>query len=285
MVQVRELVERLGTTSALDKVAEPVAHQVTKIAGQGVLKDLLSGTWLGHPAHPMLTDVPIGAWTSAFLLDLLGGKRARPAADRLVGLGVLAALPTAAAGLSDWSDTYGPDRRIGLVHAGGNTAALACYSLSWLARRRGARARGVALGMLGAAVASASAYLGGHLSFRRGVNVDRNAWEEPTRDWTTVAEAESLKENEPQVVQLDGLNVLVLQRHGRIMAIADRCGHAGGPLHEGKIDDRDCVTCPWHGSVFQLADGKVVHGPATGPQPAFEARTVDGKLELRRMPA
>lgn len=285
MVQVRELVERIGTTSNLDKVAEPVAARVSQVLGRQPLKDLLSGTWLGHPAHPMLTDVPIGAWTSSFVLDLVGGKRARPAADKLVAFGVVTAVPTAAAGLSDWSDTYGPDRRIGLVHAGANVAAVLCYGLSWLARRRDRRARGVALGILGAAVASGGAYLGGHLSFRRGVNVDRNAWEEPTRDWTPVAESASLPEGEPQVVQLDGLDVMVLRRGERVLAIADRCGHAGGPLHEGKIDDQGCVTCPWHGSTFRLSDGKVVHGPATGPQPAFEARTVDGKLELRRQPA
>jgi uncharacterized membrane protein len=139
------------------------------------LKQVLSGAWLGHALHPALTDLPIGFWTSAWTLDLVGGERSRDAARLLVGLGLLSAAPTAATGLSDLLDTYGPARRIGLVHAACNTLAVASYAASWLARRDGRHRRGVAWGMAGAAAATAGGWLGGHLVFVRGAGVGRRA--------------------------------------------------------------------------------------------------------------
>src|ERR671937_1276533 len=160
------IAERIEQLEALDPVSEPLQKAVrTLVPQESPPKDLLSGTWLGHPVHPPLTDVVIGAWTSALLLDLLGGESAEDAADRLVGAGILAAVPTAAAGLSDWADLRGASRRVGSVHAIGNTSALVLHALSWAARRRGDRSRGLALSAAGCAVASASAWLGGHLSF------------------------------------------------------------------------------------------------------------------------
>lgn len=275
-----ELVEQLGRIKRLDAVARPLSKQVAAVVQHRPTKDLLSGTWLGHPLHPLLTDVTVGAWTSAFVLDVAGGRHGRQAADRLIGLGVLSALPTAATGLSDWSDHIGAERRIGLVHAMTNVAAVACYSLSLLARRRGARARGVAWSLAGVSALAAGAYLGGHLSFVQGVNVNRNAWQEGVEEWTPVLDDADLPENEPVTAMAGDMQVLLLRRNGRIHAIADRCGHAGGPLHEGKFED-GCVTCPWHFSTFRLGDGAVVHGPATVPQPAYETRVAGGKILLR----
>src|SRR3954468_9623615 len=121
------LAERLGRTEALDQPAQRVAGVIRKVLKPGRVKDLLSGTWLGHPLHPLLTDIPIGTWTSAVILDLVGGRDAQRAADLLIGAGVAAALPTAASGYSDWGDTVlgNPSaRRIGLVHAASNISAL-----------------------------------------------------------------------------------------------------------------------------------------------------------------
>lgn len=279
---LHDLAARLERAERLDVVARPVAKGVAKLVPQGPAKDLLSGTWLGHPLHPLLTDIPIGAWTSAFVLDLVGGKRARAAADQLIGLGVISALPTAAAGLSDWSDYLGAERRVGLVHAGANVAAVGFYSLSFLARRRGARGRGLALSLLGAAVASVGGYLGGHLSYAQGVNVNRNAWEGGLDDWTPVLDDASLVEGKPAVVHAAGVDILLVRSAAGISALADRCGHAGGPLHQGSVAD-GCVTCPWHQSTFRLADGEPVHGPATVPQPAFEVRTEGGRILLKNL--
>jgi nitrite reductase/ring-hydroxylating ferredoxin subunit/uncharacterized membrane protein len=279
---VRELAHKLATTEAIDRAAKPVASKVADVVGQGTVKDLLSGVWLTHPLHPMLTDLPIGFWTSALVLDLVGGKRSRPAADRLLALGILSAVPTAAAGLSDWSDTLGEERRIGAVHAVANGGALVLYGWSWIARKRGRRGKGVILGLLGATAASAGGYLGGHLVYRQGVGPDRNAWKHGG-DWVDVADDLALVDGGPMVVTVDDDDVLVARSGGVAVAISNVCGHAGGPLNEWTIDDAGCVTCPWHGSVFRLADGHVVHGPATGHQPRYEVRSVGGRLSVRRL--
>lgn len=281
---VESLVQRLGHLQALDRVAKPLSEVVSKLVEPRSRKDLLSGTWLGHPLHPMLTDVPIGSWTSAFVLDLFGGKSSRKASDALIAIGVVAAIPTAAAGLSDWSDTIGEERRIGVGHAGANVVALACYTGSLVLRRRGKRLKGVALSMVGAAAATAGGFLGGHLSYRNGVNVDRNAWRHGARDWTAVMAEAELGPGQPAVVRVDDDEVLLMRHRAGIVAIGDVCGHAGGPLHEGSFSD-GCVQCPWHGSVFRLSDGGVVHGPATGPQPAYDVSVAGGQVLVRRRPS
>jgi nitrite reductase/ring-hydroxylating ferredoxin subunit/uncharacterized membrane protein len=290
---LRRLVHTLGTSEAVDKIGKPVASKVAEVIGHGTLKDVLSGTWTGHPLHPVLTDLPIGFWTSSFMLDLMGGKRAAAASRRLIGLGILSAVPTAAAGLSDWSDTIGEERRIGTVHALANVAALSLYSWSWLARRR-SRGFGVVLGMLGATAATAGGYLGGHLVYRQGVGPDRNAGKHGGDDWVDVAAAApdgvanvddlALADGKPQVVTVGDDDVLLAKTPaGVVAAISNVCGHAGGPLNEGEFDTEGCVTCPWHGSVFRLFDGHVVHGPATGHQPRYEVKSEGGRLFVRRL--
>ncbi|MGH8933624.1 MAG: Rieske 2Fe-2S domain-containing protein [Egibacteraceae bacterium] len=278
---VRNIVGWIGAAEPLDKVAKPVAKTVQKVVPPGPVKDALSGTWLGHPVHPLATDVVIGAWTSALVLDLVGGERSAPAAKTLTGLGILSAVPTAAAGLSDWSDSLGKERRIGLVHAGANITALVLYSLSYLARRNGDTASGKALGLAGATVVSVGGYLGGHLVFRLGVWVDRNAWTEGATDWQAVADEAELDEGKPVVVHAGDQDVLLVRLGGQIHALGDTCSHAGGPLHEGSLSD-GCVTCPWHGSQFRLSDGHLQRGPATGHQPAYDARVDGGKVSVRR---
>ena len=281
---VRELVHKLATNEAVDRVGKPAASKVAGVVGQGTVKDVLSGVWLGHPLHPMLTDLPIGFWTSSFMLDLVGGKRAAAASQRLVGLGILSAVPTAAAGLSDWSDTIGEERRIGTVHAAANVAALWLYTWSWLARRAGRRKAGVTLGLLGATAASAGGYLGAHLIYRQGVGPDRNAWKHGDDEWADVSDDLALLDGKPLVVRVGDDDVLLAKTPaGVVAAISNVCGHAGGPLDEGTFDDEGCVTCPWHGSVFRLADGHVVHGPATGHQPRYEVRSAAGRLAVRRV--
>ena len=277
---LHELVERLGRIEALDAAAKPAGKAVARAVAPPLLKDVLSGSWLGHPFHPLLTDIPIGAWTSALVLDVVGGRRSQGAADRLIGLGVLAALPTTATGASDWSDYLGEERRIGFLHAMANAAATACYGASYLIRRRGSRAKGFALSLAGAALVTGGGYLGGHLAYVRGVNVNRNAWGHALDEWTSVADEADLRDGEPVVAQAGKASVLLLRHDGRIHALADQCGHAGGPLHEGTFED-GCVICPWHQSTFRVADGGVVHGPATVAQPVYDVRVEDGKVLLR----
>jgi nitrite reductase/ring-hydroxylating ferredoxin subunit/uncharacterized membrane protein len=274
--------ERLERVEALDAVAEPLQKAVrTLVPEDSRLKDLLSGTWLGHPVHPPLTDVVVGAWTSALVLDLLGGSETEQAADRLVGVGILAALPTAASGLSDWAELRDGTRRVGVAHALGNTTALTLHTLSWLSRRRGERTRGVALSALGYAVASFSAWLGGHLSFGKGVGVNQTAFESPPREWTPVLDASALEQGRLVGAQAGTLGVLLVRENEQVYALADRCSHRGCALHEGELHD-GTVTCPCHGSTFRLADGSIVKGPATAPQPTYETRTENGRIEIRQ---
>src|SRR5207245_4226226 len=135
---ISRLARGIERVKGLDQISKPLRRTMIGLVPNGsAAKDVLSGTWLGHPLHPVLTDVVIGSWSSAFLLDLLGGKKGRNAADRLLGLGIVAALPTAAAGLSDWADVQGGTQRVGIVHAVGNTAAVLLNTLSWFARKRG----------------------------------------------------------------------------------------------------------------------------------------------------
>jgi nitrite reductase/ring-hydroxylating ferredoxin subunit/uncharacterized membrane protein len=275
------LVAGIERVRSLDAVGKVLSQAVSKVVRPGRTKDLLAGTWLGHPVHPMLTDVPIGAWTSAFVLDLFGGRQARRAADALVGVGVLAAVPTAATGLSDLADVEPSQQRIlGTAHALGNVTAVALYGGSFLARRRGRRDLGVRLATLGAAVVSGSGFIGGHLAYRKGVGVDETVFRRRLDDWTPVLEERDLAEAEPRRATAGGTDILLYRRGDRVSALADRCSHRGGPLHEGQIHDGQ-VTCPWHQSTFRLDDGSILRGPATAPQPCYDVRVRDGAVEVR----
>jgi nitrite reductase/ring-hydroxylating ferredoxin subunit/uncharacterized membrane protein len=280
------IADRIERLDALDAFAEPLQSGVRAAVPQGsIAKDLLSGTWLGHPLHPPLTDVVVGAWTSAALLDLLGGDAGEDAADALVAVGILAAVPTAAAGLSDWAELRGGTRRVGVVHALGNTTALVLHSLSWTARKRGERRRGVCLSALGFGAAMFSAWLGGHLSFGKGVGVNQTAFEDAPADWTPVLDEAELGEGKLVGANANTVGVLLVRRRERLHALVDRCSHRGCSLHEGQLNDDDTVTCPCHGSTFRLQDGSIVKGPATAPQPTLDVRVDDGKVQVRRMPA
>jgi nitrite reductase/ring-hydroxylating ferredoxin subunit/uncharacterized membrane protein len=275
------LIAAIERTRSLDTVGKKLGVAVASVVRPGRAKDLLAGTWLGHPLHPVLTDVPIGAWTSASVLDLMGGAQARRAADALVGVGVLAAVPTAATGLSDLADVVDPqERSLGTAHALGNVTALALYGGSWLARRRGRRRAGMRLAMLGAAAMTGAGFIGGHLAFRKGIGVDQTLFRGRIEDWTPVLEELELPEAKARRVRAGGTEILLYRREGRIFALANRCSHRGGPLHKGRVAD-GTVRCPWHLSTFSLEDGSILQGPATAPQPCYQTRVRDGAIEVR----
>jgi nitrite reductase/ring-hydroxylating ferredoxin subunit/uncharacterized membrane protein len=277
------VIEGLEHVEALDPPAEAIAKQIRNAIPRGAVKDALSGSWLGHALHPLLTDVTIGTWLSALLLDWTGGSAAEPAADRLLAIGLSATLPVAATGASDWADTTVSSpavRRVGLVHAAANVTAASLMAASLAARGQGARGRGKALALAGGAVVAASGYLGGHLSFARGVGVDQTAFETPPEEWTDVLAEGDLAAGEPRCVEVGGVPVLVVRDGADVHALSDRCAHRGGPLHEGEIAD-GCVTCPWHGSTFRLSDGSLEQGPSAYPQPAWETRVEGGRVAVR----
>jgi len=169
----RQIANKLGELRLLDQPAKALTALSGLVLGQGGLKDFLRGRWLGHPLHPAATDVPIGAWTSAAILDLVGGERAQPAADILVATGIAAAVPTAASGWADWSEIERPEaKRVGVAHALANNVTLGVYIASLVARAQGRRGRGVLLGLAGLGGLTAGGYLGGHLAYGLGVGVD-----------------------------------------------------------------------------------------------------------------
>jgi nitrite reductase/ring-hydroxylating ferredoxin subunit/uncharacterized membrane protein len=280
-MSVEGVTERIESSGALAKVGETAGTAFSKVVRPGRLKDALSGTWMAHPLHPLLTDVTIGAWASAMVLDLVGGEEAARASDTLVAAGFLSVLPTAVTGLSDLSDVVNEeDRSVGALHALSNSVAASLYGLSLLARRKGNRKAGVRLGFLGGAAMAIGGFLGGHLAYRLGIGVDQTTFDDPLEDWTEVLDEAALAEKEPRRVRAGRTDILLYRSNGAIYALANRCSHRGGPLHEGTFQDGQ-VRCPWHLSTFDLEDGSVCQGPATACQPSYEVRVLGGKISVR----
>ena len=193
------LVHALAEVEAIDPPAKAAGKAVRGAIPRGTIKDVLSGVPIGHALHPLLTDVVIGTWTSASLLDVVGGRGAQPAAERLIAIGIAAAVPTAVSGSNDWADTEVADpevRRVGAVHAVLNVAALGLYGASLAARRADRRGWGRVLGFAGAGLLGVSGHLGGHLSYADGVGVDQNTWEPAVEDWTDAAADGDVREGE-----------------------------------------------------------------------------------------
>lgn len=273
------LADRIERFEAVDPVADKLSHAAARLYGNRTVKDLASGTPLGHPLHPLLVTVPIGFWGASTLFDLL---RQPKAAQTMTGAGVLAYLPTAASGLSDWSDTEGGEKRVGIVHAALNATAVTVFTASWLARRRGQDLLGAALGLAGMSAVSAGGWLGGHLSYALGVGVDTTAFQDPVTDWTDVAAEADVQPGRLTAGEAAGVPVVLTRTaEGELKAYADRCTHRGAPLHEGEVAD-GCIVCPWHSSQFRVSDGSVVHGPATRPQRPYAVRVEAGRILVRR---
>ncbi len=247
--------------------------------GPTTIKDALYGTWLGHPLHPVMTDLPIGFWTSSAVLDAAGMQRG---ADITLKLGTVSAVATAVSGYAQWHDLQNMEspRRLGALHALLNIGATACYGASWVLRDHGARKSAVALSTTGLAVASVAGLLGGDLAYKLGIGVSRVAFEESTGKWTAVVEIADLEDGTLKRV-VNGIEPLVLLKDGdTVYAASATCTHVGAPLDEGKLSET-CVTCPWHGSEFDLRDGRVIHGPATTAIHAYETRVLAGQVEVR----
>ncbi len=276
------VIDAIESASVLDGPGKAVGKQVRGLVGPP-LKDVLAGTWLGHALHPLLTDVVIGTFLSTTVLDVLGGDDDGRAGERLIGIGIAAYFPTALTGVTDWADTEPVDdgiRRAGLVHAVSNSTALALYVGSLRARRRGARGRARLLSVGGATALMAAGYLGGHLTFAKGVGPDQTVFDSGPSDWTDAADASQLTDGEPLRVVVDDTPVLLLRDGGEIFALHDRCSHRGCSLADGSVDF-DTIVCGCHGSRFDRRDGSVLRGPATAPQPSYETRVQGERIEIR----
>jgi nitrite reductase/ring-hydroxylating ferredoxin subunit len=283
------ILDRLSDVTAFDKVIEP-ARRLVQATPQGV-KDLLHGTWLGHPLHPVLVQVPVGSWLSAGLLDAV--PPLRPAATVLIGTGVAAAVPASLAGAADWSEQEIGVRRLGALHAVANSAALGLYVGSLFARGAGRGSLGRVLSYAGLGLASGSAAIGGHMSYAQssGASHAVTAARALTTDWIDLGPLDDLPEGRPVLRTGKGGSVAVplaaVRRGGLVDVFVGACSHLSGPLYEGAVEDvrgRDCLVCPWHGSAFDLADGSARRGPAANPQEKLEVRMEAGRV-MARLPA
>jgi nitrite reductase/ring-hydroxylating ferredoxin subunit/uncharacterized membrane protein len=285
----------MGTTNALtqvadqpalDPVAEPLSHAVRDVfasagrSGERV-KDALHGVWLQHPLHPVFTDVPIGAWTTALALDAAanGDPGMRRAATFAIGVGLLGAVGAAVTGLTDWSETQGQARRVGLVHGLLNIAATSLMTAAFFQRQRNSHTNGRACAWSGFAIASASAYLGGDLVYAQRIGVTHADVEMP-EEFTPIADSNALAENTMMRARAGDADVLLARQQGRVCALVHSCAHLGGPLSEGTLKEGS-VVCPWHGSEFALDDGRVLNGPSTHNQPCPTVRENNGQIEVK----
>ncbi|WP_431935897.1 Rieske 2Fe-2S domain-containing protein [Micromonospora sp. RP3T] len=281
---MRELLTKLEQAAGLDRVGDRVQRVVQGTLRSQRVRDALHGVWLGHPLHPAMVQVPVGAWISAAVVDLLPGQRR--AATALVGLGTVSALPAAVAGWNDWAALSRDQRRIGLVHAGANIVGLTLYAGSLAARLNGRHGLGRALAYLGLSAAGGGAYLGGHLAYKQGAQVSQSVSDLHLigDGWHPVGDLNSLPQRELVTREIDDVSV-ILYRHGDdVTVMLERCPHQSGPLGEGEvrqIDGHACVVCPWHGSAFRLNGGEVVHGPAANDQVVLPTRVVSGRVEAR----
>ncbi|MER6630750.1 Rieske (2Fe-2S) protein [Streptomyces sp. NPDC000987] len=274
------LLDRLERGRRADPVIDTLQKGVRSLPlGRG--RDVLHGRWLGHPVHPPLVQVPLGSWLSAAVLDLWPGRSRE--AGLLVGVGLATAAPAALAGATDWAELHRQQMRVGLVHAAANVTAVGLYAASLACRLTGRPGAGRTYGFLGLTAVGAGGLLGGHMAYRQAAGAN-HAEEVPhvvTQGWHAIGTVDEFPAGRAVRRTVDDVPVMVVREiGGEIHALADRCSHLAGPLSEGTIAD-GCVQCPWHGSVFRLADGWNVRGPATAPQPAFDTRVTDGRVEIR----
>lgn len=252
------------------------------------IRNFLNGTWLGEPLHVILTDVPIGAWTVAIMLDALDLIRNRRefslAADTSLAIGLLGAAGAAVAGTTDWSDVDPPARHLGLIHGLLNVGVTALFTTSLILRKRKSRTGGRVSAALGYALLSVSAHLGGKMVYEQRVGVDRTAGEVFPRNFAAVLPESKLADGTPTRVTHNGACILLVRRGKRLFAVGETCSHFNGPLSEGKLVG-DSIVCPIHASRFALDDGRVLYGPAVHRQPCLEVRVRNGQIEVRKPPA
>lgn len=291
-VAERGLTERIAEQSwlaPLDQVLGDGFASVIKAGGPvgQQLQNFLHGTWLGHPLHPVLTDLPLGAWTTALLLDgldrLNGDESYARGADAAITLGLAGAAGAALAGLADWQATDDPARKVGLLHGLLNLAGTATFATSLVLRRREQRQAAQVLSLLGYLVVGYSSWLGGNLVYHERIGVDHATITEdagPTT-YTAALPVDQLQSGKLAKGDANGVAVLLAQQGDDIYALADACSHLGCSLADGELQG-ESVRCPCHGSRFALADGRVLDGPATMPQPVYDVRKRSGQIEVRR---
>jgi nitrite reductase/ring-hydroxylating ferredoxin subunit/uncharacterized membrane protein len=251
------------------------------------LKIFLNGTWVGHPLHPALTDIPIGAWTLTIVLDLIGLLFKLPqlglASSIAIGMGVVGAAGAIVAGLMDWMDVDPPEKAVGAFHATLNTSATVLFLVSFLLRWGQHWQPGwgaFVLALAGYLLVMCGGYLGGVMVFHLGAMINRNAYRRGPDDFTPAATTDELVEGELKRVLIEEQPVLLVKLNGTIHAVGAVCSHYGAPLNEGTVV-QNTIECPWHLSRFALEDGRVVQGPACAAVPVYDCRIVNTQVQIK----
>ncbi|MGE5619925.1 MAG: Rieske 2Fe-2S domain-containing protein [Sphingomonadaceae bacterium] len=287
MQQVEEkIVYSVTRQDWLDRLAQQLQQGINRLFFSSDtahrVKDFLNGVWLAHPLHPAVTDIPIGAWTTALVLDGVesaAGKGVRGASSTAIGIGIGGAIMAAMSGIADWSDTGDEQRRIGLIHAASNSTALGLYTASLWKRLSGRPSGARLLSTAGWLAMFAGAYLGGQLAYRLGTQVDRNAWTSQKREFYPTMREADLPAERPTRAEVQGIPVMLVRHDNQIYALGDICSHRGCSLSRGHLMG-DTIICACHGSTYRLEDGTSVHGPSPYPQPSYPTRVRDGQIEV-----
>lgn len=284
-------IDRLVEQPWIDKGADAVksaVHSVYEAMGGASVpvRNFLHGVWLGHPLHPVITDIVVGAYTTTALLDIAeaGGmeQRIAPATDLALTTGIVSGLSAAVAGITDWHVLKGAPKRIGFVHMLFNVSATVLYILSLIARKSGNRGLGRALGWTAYGTIFGGAYLGGHLVFVKNVGVDHAAEWEQTDEYVRVMPEGDLATGQMKKVMLHETPVVLMRVGHTVIAMSDSCAHDGCSLTEKGELEGESIRCRCHGSRYRLDDGLVLEGPSAHPQPVYDVRIRAGQIEVRQ---
>jgi nitrite reductase/ring-hydroxylating ferredoxin subunit/uncharacterized membrane protein len=235
----------------------------------------------------VLTDVVVGGATIAVVLDILrayfGVDGMEDAGTWTAGLVALSGVGAIVTGLTDFKDTAeGNERNIAGLHGLINIVAVVLFAVSFLQRAGGGYDAGFWTFLIGYLVVSVGAYIGGHVVFKYGYMVNRNAFARGRKaaEYTAVMPAEGVADDTPTKAAYGATSLVIVRRGDLVYALKETCSHAGGPLAEGKVKG-DNIECPWHFSQFRLSDGAVRHGPASSRQVAYRARIAAGQVEIQ----
>jgi nitrite reductase/ring-hydroxylating ferredoxin subunit/uncharacterized membrane protein len=282
------VIRRMGWLDVVAEAVQSIVGGFFKVLGKpgSWLKTALHGSWLGHPLHPVFTDLPVGAWSVALAADVasITGHLRPEVGTFAVLVGVVGGLGAVVTGYTDFHETYGHERRLGIAHGLMNSAALGLYAASMLMRLpmgSGLRMPAFVLSLAGFALVMGSGYIGGHMVMGVGTTINRSAFlEGPEKEYVEIGAPVDFEEGRMKKVMAGGLEVFVVRYQGKVYAMSNTCSHAGGPLDEGELEG-GAVSCPWHGSRFRLADGAIRRGPATFRQPVLAVREVEGRVEVK----
>ena len=263
---------------------QAIAKAVRSLKAPAKVNEALSGTWLGHPVHPLLILRPDGQLDErrAARLARRRGRRdgRRPAGRRRARGRACRPSPPATPTGPTPSPPATPCAASGSSTRPATRPPPCCSPPRWPPARPAPAAAASCSRWPAWAPSAPAATSAATSPTPRASASTSTTFEDYPEDWTQALADAALGEGEMRAVDVDGVAILIARRGGRGLRASNTCVHRGGSLADGELDG-DCVHCPLHGSLFRLDDGSVEQGPAAYPQPALEARVRDGSIEVR----